>query len=67
MMPHLDRHARNMVSERKKNPLAPHTLESCCEFDLADRKSVTEMEGAVHVCVWKCAEPFGMAGLHLFH
>lgn len=59
-MTHLDRHACAVKAHREQSALSQHTLEPSCELDLRYSESVSEMERAVHVGVWKRPEPFAL-------
>lgn len=59
LLTHLDWHARTMEAVREQHPLPQHPLVSRCKLNLGNRESMSEVQGAVHVGVWKVAEPFG--------
>lgn len=49
-----------MESMGIQDSLAQHPLVSCCEFDLGNGEGMAQVEAAVHVGIWKGAEPFRM-------
>lgn len=66
-MSHLDWHSSGVIADREEDPLAPHSLESGCEFDLGDGKGVAKVEATVHVGVGEGTEPFRVLVLNILH
>lgn len=57
---HLDRHTRYVESMGEQGAFAQQPLISSSELDFGDRKSVTQVQGPVHVGEWEASEPFGV-------
>lgn len=56
----LDRHTGQVESHGEQGLLAQHPLETTSKLDLADGKSVSQVERSVHVGVRESSHPLGL-------